>query len=90
MKTMFKIWSEMIVSKQQVEPNVHLGDNFENAPLTVVPSGKWYWDFQVQQRFPVTLDPPLGYFWNYLHQFWSPHNLSQNNQSFREALKKKV
>ena len=67
--------------QQQEEQNMHQGNNFESAPLTLDPSGKWYWDFQEQQWFPVTLDPTEGYYWNYPHQFWSLYNLSQKNKS---------
>ena len=67
--------------QQQVGQNMHQGNNFESAPLTLDPRGKWYWDFQEQQWFPVTLDPTEGYYWNYPHQFWSVYNLSQNDQS---------
>ena len=45
--------------QQQLEQNLNQGNNFESAPLTLDPSGKWYWDFQLQQWFPVTLDPTL-------------------------------
>ena len=33
--------------QQQVEQNMHQGNNFESPTPTLDPSGKWYWDFQV-------------------------------------------